>query len=180
VSEFARALGAEEEIQHRDKTWKKSAMTMEVIAEFETFLENQAFDVLERQRRRLPEAEYEKRWSALARDVAAGSYGFLSVTGMQVYENAMRDPANKPGIELLYLRLKYGNPGCPEITREFAKEYIEANFEKVLRSLAKEMAPDPNFQGPSEATGGDGSESKPSSPDSQENPSASPSEKSAN
>ncbi len=140
-------------------------MTMDVIAEFEMFLEDRAFDVLERQKRRMTDEQYSQDRLALVQNIAAGACGFLSRTGQEVYRSSQFDPKNKAAIELLYLRLKYGNPGCPEVTRQFAEEYIEANFEKALEAAMKELTPDPNSQGPSEATGGDGSESKPSSPD---------------
>lgn len=174
MSEFARALGTEEEITFEGKTYKKSAMTLDVIADFEVFLENRAFEALERRRLHVPPQEYDKRYAALLRDVAAGSYGFLSETGQQVYTNSLTDPSNQAGIELLYLRLMYGNPGDASVTRDLAKRYIESNFEKMLESLMRENIEDPNSQGPSPTAGGDDSESKPSSPDSQENPSTSP------
>jgi hypothetical protein len=172
MGEFARALGTEEEITVEGKVYKKAAMIMDVIAEFELFLEDQAFDALKRQERRLPPAEYDKRFIALTHEVAAGSCGFLSDLGQSVYRNSATDPKNKAGIELLYLRLKHGNPGSQEITREFAAKYIEGNFEKAMEALARELAIDPNSQGPPAATGGEDSESKPLSPGSQENPSA--------
>lgn len=163
MGEFAKALATEEEITIKGKVYKKAAMITDVIAEFETFLENRAFDSLERQRLRMAPADYSARFADLCKASASGEFGFLSETGQKSYQNSTTDPANAAGIELLYLRLKYGNPGNPDITRELAREHIENNFEEILKQFARETTPDPNSLAP-ETPGAAECESKPSSP----------------
>lgn len=180
--EFARALAAEEEIEVEldggRKTLKKSGMTMEVIAGFEQFLKDRAFDELELRRPRMLPAEYERRYQDLLKECAAGAYGFLGDCAQRVYQSAMTDPMNPGAIELLYLRLVHANPG-ERITREIAKRWLEQNTEKAIRAFMQEATPDPNSHCPPDGSAGADHEPKPSSPDSCANHSTSASTASA-
>ena len=173
MSDFAKALGLEEEIEHAGATYKLAPLkNVVVVGDFEVFMEDTATDILERRRAKLSPADYDRKSSKLIQDIAAGEYSFFSDASQTAVMRSAIDPSNKAGVELLYLRLREGNPNRDGITRQLARDIAMGNMDKILSRMRINMEPDPNDQAPATAAGGE-SASSPSSPASQESPSTS-------
>ena len=151
-------LGPNGETLPETKTYKISALTFEVMAAFEGWLEDRAFAVLDRRRSKMSAADYDAAFRSLVADVVTGKYGFMSPIAATAF--ALEGPLSPGHKKLLELRLSA--VGGQDLSPELLSEICEAQGERLLTLVAKMDAPDPNSPAPPPA--GEVSESKPSSP----------------
>lgn len=167
MGEISRLMELDEEVDFKGEKYLLSPMVLEVQGQWEQYLEDRAFDALYRQKKRMNQAEYDKKFSELIGDVAAGKYSFLSEHSIASQSHLMG-----PGFkEMLYIRLKYAQPNDPRITRKLANDMAENNLEKLKVALAKMDTPDPNSDCPPAGNPVGEYALQPSLPGSSENPS---------
>ena len=145
MGELSKLLEQEETITHNGVTYKLSPLTLERQAEFEQWLENRAWESLERRRIRMPQHAFDAEAGRIFRDVAADMYGFFS----DCARNAMAEPLGKGNRQLIYLRIKANHP---DVTEGLVFEIVEKQGEELLRKI-RTMDHDPNSQAPQAGAG---------------------------
>ena len=158
MGHMAQALAMEETIDHNGKTWKLSPITAEIMAMWESYLENRAWEVLQGRRGKIDPLEYQAKEDRLLGCIAAGDYSFWSEPSLRA-QRRLGGPAYKYWI-MIRLRA-VNNPD--DITDALVDEMIEQQAEKLAFALRRMDTPDPNLPTPA-ANPGAGSESNPSSP----------------
>lgn len=140
MGQISQLLEVEETVAHKGQTFRLAPLTLEIQAQFEQWLENRAWEALERQKARLPAQEYEQRAGKLQRDIAADMYGFFS----ECSHNAMSNPFGKGNRQLMYLRLKANHP---DADAALVWDIVETNAVDLITKMQK-MDHDPNSQAP--------------------------------
>jgi hypothetical protein len=126
MGQTAKALGESTTFVFGDETLELSPLTYADQAKFESWLEGRALAALDRQRPKIGEDEYRKRWADLIGDIASGLYSFGS-------ENCAKAAKTIPGLKELFLISLVKKQ--PNITRQ----KIDEIFESKMREAADTM-----------------------------------------
>jgi hypothetical protein len=146
LSEFAEALGLPEVIRHKGKDYQLApADRLEVAGEWENYLEDCAWQALERRRPKLGPAEYREEKQDLLAEIAGGTYSLYE----KVSWNAMRTPF-KPGFrKMIFFRLK----SCdPDMTEALAAEIADEQAAQLLAKIERLLGGGEKKSGPPGAT----------------------------
>jgi hypothetical protein len=121
--------------------------TLEVVARWERWLEDCAFDALNKQRRRWTPEQFEKKELALVEKIAAGEYAWDGAFSWSIISN----PFNRKGYRAwIGLRLKVLDP---HLTDAFVDELAEEEAEAIKRlALRLQKGDDPNVAEPGAAS----------------------------
>lgn len=146
MSELARALGMEEEIEYKGKKYKLAPLHIEIVALYEKWLRNRDYEMLQQDKSLYKQDEYQEQMRAIRRDAAAGVYSLFGDVGQKSLKSI-------DGIKYMtYLRLHY----CErEITEDFVEEMLTDEFENALQRIQEKAAmmdADPNRKGPASKT----------------------------
>lgn len=131
-------LGGGTTLRHNGKTYTISPLTFELQGEFSDFLEQRAWETLERQKPRLSDEEYYKRWDRLDEKITAGVYAF----GGPVCQDAVRTLVGAKELLRLSLKVKH-----PEVDHEFVDNIFEEKAREANAAIAR-ANPDPLGEGP--------------------------------
>lgn len=162
MGEAASAGGRGPTITHNGVSLELAPWDVDMIQQLELWLENKAWDGVERQRHRCSEAEYERRLGIVSRDVAARKYAYLS----KAYVEATQSLDGQKYITFLMLCPKNPNKG---VTPELAAEICEQNL-ALLRAKMDSMDADPNSQSPAPGAAAGETATAPQDPPAQESP----------
>jgi hypothetical protein len=157
MSEAAKSIGIGPSITFKGKSYSLKPWTLEMTCLFESFLEQRAWDAVERQRGTCTETQFQERLNSVPAMIASGKFS----EGSQAYADAA---VSLPGMKFgVFLQLKAENPEVSEkLVQEMFSEIGEELWAKVT-----EANKDP-FVGP--AAGETPRPSENSSPSSPENP----------
>ena len=145
MAEAAKALGKAGSFVFQGKTYRLSPFNYDMVAMFELWLEQRAWDSVERTRHLTSEEVYERRLEAMAKLIASGHFAF---GGQAAAEAAKSLPGQK---RILFLMLT----ACPDnedVTEELVDRILQANMANVM-SLVNEANADPNGACPTMASG---------------------------
>ena len=138
---LSQLVGTEATVEHKGTTYKLSPCKIEIQAQYEQWLEDRAWDALERRKPRMTTAAYQEAVSQLEQDIATDKYGWFS---QACVDSQTAGPLSKGFRHLLYLRLKDANP---DITPALVLEILGAAWEE-LAAKARRMDHDPNSPSP--------------------------------
>src|SRR4051794_18659652 len=83
-------------VQEAERAYKLAPVDLvEVAGAWETWLEDQAWEALERSAKRWTPAEYERRKDALVEKIAAGDFGVYSEASISAQKNPWREGYRK-------------------------------------------------------------------------------------
>jgi hypothetical protein len=135
MGELLRALGTGADFTYKDVTYKLPPQTPAMVAAFEAWLEERAFDALNRRRGRMSEDDFQAAQGALLASIASGVYNFGSTAARYALEKT------KDGERYwLWLRLK-GNAG---MTRAIVDAMCDDELEEMrLKQAAARADVDP-------------------------------------
>lgn len=146
MAEAAKALGLPTPFEYKGKTYLLSPATIEVMSMFEVWLEQQAWNRVERTKSRCDPETYRERHDAVTRFIMSGG---LAAGSMEAAKAANTVEGQKYD---LYLRLM----ACPEnkdkdISESLASEMWEAQMQEIM---ARKTAMDhvPNSEAPGTTT----------------------------
>jgi hypothetical protein len=145
MSEIAKSLALTQTITHKGKEYTLAPVDqIEVMGEYEKYLEDCGWDALRRQQPRMNPMEYARAEKGLLAAIAAGEYGMFSACSMDAQSNPM-----SPGFQkMLHIRLQVANPR-ETIPLSLAREMAMEQMDQIIE-LAK-RASDPNYQPPAQA-----------------------------
>lgn len=135
MAEAAKALGIGPEIEFRGRKYRLTPWTLAMTATFEAWLEQRAFDAVERTRGTVSEDVYLRRLDSVMRLVASGHFAF----GGQAAADAAR---SLPGLKYsTFLQLQ---PANHDITEQIVHEMFEEIQAQVVTKMeAANANPDP-------------------------------------
>lgn len=145
MGELSRLFGAGAQIEHNGKVWKLSPWTYGVQAEYEQYLEEQAWLTCQRAARTLPAKQAEDLRGQTARDITAGVYS----AGSKAFLDSVFVPKH---LKVFLYRLI--EPNQPEITLPLCEEMVQAGADKVIEKVI-EAGSDPTRTPPQKPAGAD-------------------------
>lgn len=135
----------EETVEYKGKTYKLAPMTVEIMAQWESYLEGRAWQALDRSKNFREPADYQKAARDLEADIVAGKYGFFSEVSMEAQQGFQSGGVFSPGYrQMAYLRLKINHP---EVDDKFIWDMTEDKAEEIMAKM-RTMDTDPNPQEP--------------------------------
>ena len=134
----AKALALPAEFPWRDRTWKLTPWTYQVMGEYEQYLQDSAFRTMKRMRKHLSEVEYASLTGKTREDVDSGKYNFDG----EVCRRSLDVFANFAYITYLCLREHQ-----PDVTYDLARELLKEEGELVVEKF-RELNSDPNPKTP--------------------------------
>jgi hypothetical protein len=135
VAEATHALGVGPHVEFNGRKYPISPWTIEMTCQFEGWLEQQAFDAVERTRGFVSEDVYQRRLDTVTRLIASKQFA----SGSQAAADAAKTPAGMKFSTYLQLR-----PASPNITEKLVHEIWEAKQAEVLAKVeAANRDPDP-------------------------------------
>jgi|ERR1700721_2032637 len=160
MAEAAKALGMGGSITYKDKKYLLAPFNVDMIGMFEVWLEEQAWEKVERTKGRCSPDIYQDRMDSVTKQVTGQQFSYGSPIAAAA---AMSIPGQK---YILFLMMKF----CPEnegVTEKLAHDIFE---EKKTEALARMQSAsfDPNSEAPTTASGNPSVSptSAPSSPES--------------
>lgn len=127
MGEAGKALGKGTSIRIEGKSFELAPMTLDMVAQFEAWLEDRAWQRVERQRGQCADAIYQERLRATAELIAAGALGF----GSEAYARALDSLAGQKQLLFLMLSARQRDVDASIVERIFAEQ-----FEETLAKMA--------------------------------------------
>lgn len=126
MSDAAAALAAPLTVKHKDKDYPLSPLNLDMIAMFERWLENRAFETIEVRKGQIPEDDYERLLSAWIEQCASGRYRWGGPAALSASKSAA-------GLRfLVFLMLAEKTPG---MTPKFAAEIFDNQLDEVRAKM---------------------------------------------
>lgn len=126
MSDAAAALAAPISIKHKGKEYPLSPLSLDMIAMFERWLENRAFETIELRKGGVSEDDYERLLGSWVEQCASGRYRWAG-------KAAQRAARTKEGMSfLLFVQLAEKNP---QMTQRLAAEILEAGLSEVRAKM---------------------------------------------
>jgi hypothetical protein len=144
MAEAARALGIGPEVEFRGRKYRLTPWTLEMTALFEAWLEQRAWDAVERAKGAVPEDVYQRRLDTVTRLIAAGHFAFGSAAAAEAGRSL-------PGMKYsTYLQLKAAGG---DVTERLVEDLFAEKQAESLAKLGAANAPaDPPTPAPPPAT----------------------------
>ena len=142
MSEARRILGTPLTFEYKAKKYELRPITLENLAQYEAWLESQAYRKVERYRGMIPEQVYQERLDSVSRLVAVGTF---RTSGPLAQASTLTEEGQR---YLIYLMLQ-GNHGMTEaLTNEILDEQGD-----LIGKLMSELNADPNAEAPTQESG---------------------------
>lgn len=155
MGEAAQAGGKGPQIDYQGVSYELSPWDVDMAEMLELWLEERAWQSVERHRHRITPEEYERRLGIVAKQIAAGDYSYLSPA-------FARASSSLPGQRYIsFLMLMRKNRG---MTVELAAEICDANLALVKAKMESMEALDPNSGSPAPEAPAAGEEASARSP----------------
>lgn len=126
--------------RYREKEYKVSPWTVEVMAAFERHVEGKAMEAYEKVASRLQPAAAERALSTLMQDLTACAYTF----GTPFMGKALQAPEHVEYMFFLCLKKNH-----PEVTRQLVKEMAKDDYDGIVKVM-NVANQDPNSPAPAE------------------------------
>lgn len=123
MADTAKAFGKAGSIAWKGKEYRLSPLTLDDIAEFEVWLEAQAWNAPERTRHMVTPDVYERRLSAIARQVASKEFAWGSAAATRASESLDGKKFT------LFLQLRHNHP---DITYDEVDQMVTEELAQVL------------------------------------------------
>lgn len=138
MGEAAKATGLPEaHLDFRGKRYPVAPWTPEMTGLFEAWLEQRAWDVLERMRPNVTPDVFRERSQMLLDHIASGGLGFGS-------EAAAKAGRSLEGMKYsLFLQLKAGSPEDETVTQALVEDLFAGELQKAIEVIGRANAPDP-------------------------------------
>jgi len=142
MSEASKAVAAPGELTFHGKKYKLAPMTIEMIGMFDAWIEQRAYEAVERGRSLIPDDVYRDRLDSVTRLISSGRLGYGSVACLEAAKSL-------PGLKYcMLMQLQAGNPGCHEIDEKFVDEVFKDYQEQALIAMRKVNIADPTIAAP--------------------------------
>lgn len=139
MGQAARVLGKPFTLRHRGQEYPVAPLDTDMLAMFECWLEDKAYQRVERHRGRCPDHLYRERLAEVTKLVTSGAFDYngpLAVAASETEEGQTF---------LLWLRL---SKNLPDATLGLAAEVLADQRDEYLAKVAAEEAAGPNHQTP--------------------------------
>ncbi len=143
MSESAKALGIVSKFPYLGKEYAVPDMSPEIRALYSVWLEKEAWAAALRSRQHVPILEFRENMREVGRDIAAQVYAANGSVAAKSLES------EAGFVQMLYLRLKAGNPEAVEITVPWVMKLVQDQSEEIQNFLIAVDSIDPNSKAPS-------------------------------